>query len=104
MTLWHLLISICFVLPITCALGSAERAKVGYSGYALALSIGLALAVLSTWAMWTVGKTVASRRKMQSVSLGERYARMLYLAAILWIMFVGFLGLWLPSALFRLAF
>jgi hypothetical protein len=103
-TLWQLLILICLTIPIGGALASARLAKVGFGGYALAITIGLAMGVCCAWTMWTVGKTVAAHTERQSVSMRERYARALYFAAMLWIVFALFLGEWVTSATIRQVF
>jgi hypothetical protein len=103
-TLWQLLILICLTIPIGGALASARLAKVGFGGYALAITIGLALGVCCAWTMWTVGKTVGDHIRRKSESLHERYFRVLYFAAMLWIVFALFLGDWVSSVILRLAF
>jgi hypothetical protein len=104
MTLWQLLILICLTIPIGGALASAKLAKVGFGGYALALTVGLALGVGCAWTMWTVGKTVAAHLKQHSELPKKRYARALYFAAMLWIVFALCLGEWVSSVLLRLVF
>ena len=103
-SLWDLLNVICFTTPIALALASAVRAKAGFGGYALALTIGLALGVSFAWAMRTVGKSVAAHIKRHPGSLIETHAYALYFGAILWIVFASFLGDWASSVLLRLVF
>lgn len=89
-------------MPIAGALASAKLAKAGFGAYALAIGTGLALGLSLGWVMWTTGKLVAARIKTQPDSSRERYAKALYLAAVLWIMLGLFLGNWLSSAAMRL--
>jgi hypothetical protein len=103
-SLWHLLLLICFVAPIGGALASAKLAKVGFGGYALATTLGLGLGVCCAWIMKAVGAAVAARTERKSESLQERYFRALYIAAMLWIMFTVFLGEWLSSVVLRLVY
>ena len=103
-SLWDLLTVVCCVTPIGGALASAKITKVGFSGYTLAITIGLAIGVCCAWTMRTVGDTVAARIRRQAVSLHEGYFRMLYFAAVVWIAFALFLGLWVSLALLRLVF
>jgi hypothetical protein len=103
MTFWDLLIAFCFVMPIAGALASAKLAKAGFSGYALAITTGLALGACFVWTIWTVGNTVDAHIKRQPMSLRERYVRALYLGAMLWVVFGLFLGSWLSSAVIRVA-
>jgi hypothetical protein len=81
-------------MPIGGGLASAKSAKVGFGGYTLAITIGLALGVCCAWTMRIVGDTVAARITRQTVSLHERYFRALYFAAAVWIAFALFLGGW----------
>lgn len=101
MSLWDLLTAVCCGMPIGGALASAKYAKVGFGGYALAITIGLAVGVCCAWTMRAVGDTVAVRIRRQTASLHERYFRALYFAAIAWIAFALFLGGWVSSALLR---
>ena len=101
-SLWDLLTAVCCVMPIGGALASAQYAKVGFGGDALAITIGVALGVCCAWTMRTAGNTVAAHIKRQTVSLHERYFGALYVAAMLWIVFALFLGGWVSLALMRL--
>ena len=103
-SLWDLLLVICFAMPIGGALSSASIRKVGFGGYALAITLGLALGACCAWAMRTVGATVAAHIQRHPVSLHDRYFRALYFAAMLWIILTLFLGGWVSSALLRLVF
>jgi hypothetical protein len=91
-------------MPIGGAMASAKLAKVRFGGYALAITIGLALGVCCAWTMWTVGKTVGDHIRRKSESLHGRYFRALYFAAMLWIVFALFLGEWVTSAAIRIVF
>ncbi len=104
MTLWDLLIAFCFAMPIAGALASAKLAKAGFSGYALAITSGLALGACFVWTIWTAGNTVDAYIKRQPVSLRERYIRALYFGAILWLVFGLFFGSWVTSVLIKLVF
>ena len=103
MTLWHLLVGICFGMPIPFALQSAGEAKVGFGGYALAITIGLAVGVSCAWTMWISGKTAGNRiSKLDSESLKHWCFRALYASSIFWIFLSAVLGEWASSALLRL--
>jgi hypothetical protein len=103
-TLWDLLTAFCFAMPIAGALASAKLGKAGFSGYALAITTGLALGACFVWTMWTVGNTVDAYIKRQPVPLRERYYRALYFGAMLWVVFGLFLGSRVSSAVMRRAF
>jgi hypothetical protein len=44
-TLWHLLLAMCLVMPATGAVVSARLVNAGFVGYALVITLGLALGV-----------------------------------------------------------
>src|SRR5260370_374181 len=71
-------------------------------GCALAVALGLALGVCCAWTMKIARSAVFARAQRESVALRERYFRALYFAALLWIVFAGFLGAWASSLLCRL--
>ena len=106
MTLWGLLEAICFTMPVALALETATHAKVGFSGYTLAITIGVALGVGCAWTMWAVGKIVNTHLRRpyweDRKSFQEWCFRALYFAAMLWIVFAGILGEWATSASLRL--
>lgn len=103
-TLWDLLIAVCFVVPIGGALGSARLAKTGFTGYALAAALGLLLGLLLARIMVVLGKIVAAHIKRQPESAQEQYFRALYFTPMLWIVFGLFLGGWISSAALRFLF
>jgi hypothetical protein len=107
--LWDLLTGICFAAAVGCALASARIAKVGFGGHALAITIGIVLGGLCAWTMRAVAKTVVANFQRRSnwehsVSLQKWFFRALYFAALLWIVFAGFLGGRLSLALLRIVF
>jgi hypothetical protein len=99
MTLWSLLIAMCFVMPLSCTLASAKLLRVGLRGYAFSVFIGLLLGFGCAWIMHKVGSLVYARLKKSDVSVQERYFRMLYFGAMVWIVFALFLGAWVTSPL-----
>jgi hypothetical protein len=60
-SLWDLLIAVCFVMPLAGGLAEAKLSKAGFGGYALVVAAGLALGLCFAWTMWTAGKFVAAR-------------------------------------------
>ena len=103
-TLWHLLLAMCLVMPATGAVVSARLANAGFVGYALVITLGLALGVGCAWTMRTAGAVAAARISRQSARWQERYFRALYLAAGLWIVVSLVLGVWVSSMALRLIF
>jgi len=106
MTLWDLLIAICFTIPIAGALSSAKHLNVGVGGYALAIIVGLALGISFAWTQWQAGKTlfryVEHKRGRLSKSVREWCFRALYLAGVFWILVAGAVGGWASSVMMRL--
>ena len=101
--LWYLLLAICFVIPIEGAIVAVKHAKTGFGGYLLAIAIGLVVASSSTWTMWATHKIVRPRPDWKlTASQQEWYFGAFYIAKILWVLFAGFVGFWLASALLRL--
>lgn len=102
MSLWHILVAICFLTPVVAALGMATDAKKGFLGYAIAVALGLVMGVISTRLMWASGKIVGEWITRRSESLQEWYFRALYFAAVIWIFAVAFLAQWVISAVIRI--
>ena len=108
-TLWQLLILICFTMPIAGAVGSAKLAKVGFGGYALAITIGLPLGVCCAWAMWIMHKIFVTNLRRRPdwehwAAQHEWFYVAFYFTKILWIVLALFLGAWVSSATLRLVF
>src|SRR5258707_99239 len=104
MTLWGLLLALCFGMPVGGALASPGLARAGLRGYVAAIAGGLVLGTCCAWTMEAVGATVRRRIEKQPVSLRERYYRALYFVAMLWIMLAGLLGKWVSSVMLRHVF
>ena len=95
-SLWDLLTGTCFAVSVGCALALAKIAKVGLGGHAMAIAIGLALGLLCAWAMRVVAKAIMAKLQRRpnwdhAVSLQRWFFRGLYFAALVWIVFAGFL-------------
>jgi hypothetical protein len=103
-TLWHLLLAMCLVMPASGAVVSARLANAGFVGYALVITLGLALGVGCAWTMRTAGSVAAACISRQSAPWQERSFRALYLAAGLWIVVSLVLGVWVSSMALRLIF
>jgi hypothetical protein len=101
-SLWDLLTALCCAMPVAGALASAILERAGFSGYAITIAVGLALGLGCAYIMRAVGKTIDTHLKQNSTATRESYLRMLYLAAIVWIVLALFLGAWVSSVLLRL--
>ena len=104
MTLWQLLILICFGAGVGGALGEAGHAKAGFGGYALATTVGVVVGIGSAWTMWITHKIVVTslmrRPDWKDASSQQEWSlRALYFSKFVWIVFAGFLGWWLSRLL-----
>jgi hypothetical protein len=95
--------AICFLVCILGSVGAARAARTGPLGYVLAVVIGLALGGSSTWVMWNVGERVGAAVQVHPEPTRELYFRVLYVAAVLWILIALFVADRLTSAGMRLA-
>ena len=102
MAIWDLLNCICFFSPIGSALESAKHAKAGIAGFVLTTFVGVALGVVCTWAMWNVAEKIFKSVESHPKSKQERYFSVVYVSAVLWIVFVILLSNWVMSGLLRL--
>jgi len=88
-SLWDLMTLLCVGLSLGGAMGSASASKATLNGHILAIAAGLAIGLTFAWMMRRSGTQAAARiRKLPGASQ-ERYFRLLYLAAALWIV-LGF--------------
>jgi hypothetical protein len=91
----------CCVLPLSGSLASAHLSKVGVGGYALAAFIGATVGIGCAWMMNRTGRSVYNRFKKREASVRTRYFRLLYLIAIVWIVFAYVLGCWITPPILR---
>jgi hypothetical protein len=89
MSVWHLLLGICFGMPIMAAFDVAKRANAGIPGYILALAIALLMGAVFAWIMWASGKAIGVKIQQRSPTRREWYFRGLYLGAVVWIVVVA---------------
>ena len=102
MTLWHLLVGMCFATPFVAAFDTATKAKAGLGGYALALALALVMGAGFGWLLWTTGGAVGERIQQRSSSLQAWYFRALYFSAVVWIVVVGLVAQQTLSTVLRL--
>jgi len=105
-SIWHILVGICFLGGVGGAALSAKLARLGFGGYAVAVIIGLAVGLSFAWVMWTAVRSIGMRSRSGSESkpLQSWYLAALYLAAVPWIFLAGFIGQSVSSAVLRVAF
>ena len=101
--LWTMLNAICFLVCIFASVGAARAARTSPFGYVLSVLIGLVLGGASTWAMWSVGERIGTAAQVQPESRRQVYFRVLYVAAVVWILIALFIADRVTSAAMRLA-
>lgn len=88
-------------MPISGALASARLLRVGIRGFGFSVFVGLILGFGCAWTMQKAGGLVYIHLKQRVVSIQERYFRLLYFGALVWIVLSLFLGNFVTSALLR---
>jgi hypothetical protein len=104
MRLWHLLIGLCFAVPVGSALAPARIAEAGIGGYVLAAVTGVLLGALCSWIMWRMHKALVPNLLLhleRGEPLAQWYGRAFYVSKVLWIILAGVLGFWLSAVLLR---
>jgi hypothetical protein len=102
MTIWHLIISMCFSMSVAGAFVSAKLAKVGPGGWMLAMCVGSVIGICCAATMYYGNKilwTYGQRKPHPNHSL---YAMAAYLAVIPWWLVTCLLGRWGSSIALRL--
>ena len=102
MTIWHLIICMCFSMPIAGAAVSAKLARVGLGGWVLALCVGSVIGVCFGAAMWYGMRAIWNYSQRNLPSGQNRYVVAAYLAVIPLLFVAGLIGLWISSAILRL--
>jgi hypothetical protein len=103
MSIWDLLLGVCFFISVVGSWSAAKAVGSGPAGYALAVITGGLIGGACAWAMWRVGDAVGNRApKMQPEPKRLWYIRALYCSSVLWIALSGTLGRILTGLLLRL--
>jgi hypothetical protein len=100
-TLWDLLLGVCFFTPIYAGFQAAKQADAAFGGYVIAIAAGALIGCTCSSIMWTVGKiSWTYGRNMRSKSLQKWFLRIAYFSSILWILLSTMLGAaWTPYVL-----
>ena len=99
--LWTLLTLTSTVTFIGTAVETAKRANSGFAGFALAMTVGILLAVCNAWVTYQIGEGAQRRLSSGSVRGSKWGLRVLYTAAALWIPCATFLGDWAATLAIR---
>ena len=86
-------------MPVSGALASAKLLRVGITGFGFSVFVGLILGFGCAWTMQKVGDLVHAHLNESAVPVRERYFRLLYFGALLWVVFALFAGDWVTSML-----
>ena len=103
-TLWQLLVLICFAAPIGPALASASLSGSGPGGYVIAVGAGVLVGLCCAWAMWVthgIVRRTLQRRGDYNVVIVEWQHRAFYLAKVVWIVVAAILGFWSSALALR---
>lgn len=99
-TLWHLLLGICFCVGVASALTAARDLGGGYGNYALALLAGSCIGSCAVWVLSRLATLVAASVSRDLSRAKEKLlARGLYLFALFSAICVGILAEWVTSGL-----
>jgi hypothetical protein len=99
LTLFHLFVMTCFVLPVIGAWAEAKIFKAGFGGYAVVLSAGLLLGIGCAYGMFETVLRVAAKTDQPWNSI---YSVAPFIAAVAWTLAALFLGIFVASFLLRL--
>jgi hypothetical protein len=102
MTLLELLTAVTFAAFFASAVATAKGAKAGIGGYALAIIIGLSLAICSAWVFYKPGGILANLTRAYSEKRQEWYGCAFFLFALLWLVVGAILTSLVTSAVMRL--
>jgi hypothetical protein len=102
MSLWDLLIVVSSSAFVGGALAAARVTNGGVRNYLVATITGVLLAIANAWTWSKVAGGVDRHIKGLSESDQERYLRLLYLAATIWILCAGAAGIWIALRVLRL--
>lgn len=97
MTLWDLLTALCFVMPIAGALATVKDTPKGLLAYVVAVIVGFVLGGFCGWTMRAMGDRVAARSGPGKEDQKPGAFRVLYFAAVIWIVVALFLGSWMTE-------
>jgi hypothetical protein len=86
MTLWNVLLAMCFFSPFCGAAVEANYHHAGLRGYLIAVGLGIPLGAVFAWGMWIAGgKVTQSAAALITHSKKEWLFRALLAVDVLWI-------------------
>lgn len=100
--LWTLLTAVSSVTVVAGSVIAAIHAKAGFTGYAVAMSIGFGLGACNAWTLHRLSTAMDALSKQYSEVRREWCFRALYVALVAWVPFAIALGDWLTSMALRL--
>jgi len=102
MTLWQLLIAICFATPVMGMIALGKKADLSPSAWVAAMGTAAAVGFGCAFVMWFSGRTLARRSQTYSVTQEVWISRGLYAGGVLWMLGVSALSVWLCSTMVKL--
>jgi hypothetical protein len=103
MTVWDLLVSMCFFIATVGSIHAAKAARVGASGYLMAILAGVVIGAGCAFAMWKYGGAIGRRASESTSESSKKWRfRLLYLSSVGWMAISGTLGAAFSAALLRI--
>ncbi len=99
MTLWQLLMAICFATPIMGMIASAQKANLQPLAWVIAIASAVVVGLASALVMWASGRMLARRVHVYSSRQEVWMSRGLYLGGVLWMLSVAGVSVWLSSTM-----
>jgi hypothetical protein len=96
-TYWHLVVAVCFFMPLAGAVATATAARATSGAYVLVIALALALGFAFAWALQLAGAAVGNQMCQHTGARQRRLELVLHTCAVLWMAIALFLGIWLSS-------
>ena len=102
MTLWQLLMAMCFATPIMGMIASAQKANLRPLSWVIAVAAAAAVGLACALVIWASGRMLAQRVHAYTAKQELWMSRGLYLGGVLWMLSVAALSVWLSSTMVNL--
>jgi hypothetical protein len=98
---WHLVVSVCFFIPLTTANAFAQLAGSGAREYALLIPVCLLLGLACAALLNTMGRPAFAHITARPASSHSWYLGTFYVAVFAWMVSVGLFGILTASLISR---
>jgi hypothetical protein len=102
MTLWIMMIVVCFFMPIAGAISAGRDLHWSWGLQLGGIALGILLGAGFAWVLHAVGRLVVSRYRSKTEFAARWPFRLLYFAGALWMIAALFLGGWAAELIPRL--